>query len=187
MGKILLYVYNQMADFEMTFVTTTMVWLKKEVVTISNTTETIKAYSGIQYQPHMTVSEALSLEDVDGLIIPGGWDGEVKPELKALIEKLNKEEKLLSAICAGPQYLAKAGVLNEVQFTTTLTKESIANSKEEDFFNWDHFVKQNVVRDHNIITAIGNAFIDFGIEILDYFNAFKDQKQKEEYRKHYKL
>lgn len=186
MGKILLYLYNQMADFEMTFATTTMIWLKKEVITISYTNETVKAYSGIQYQPHMTVSEALTLDDVDGLIIPGGWNREVRPVLKELIEKLNKEEKLLSAICAAPEFLAKVGVLNEVKFTTTLTKESLANDQQEDFFNWDHFVKQNVVRDHNVITALGNAFIDFGIEILDYFSAFEDENQKEFYRKQYK-
>lgn len=186
MGKMLLYLYDQMADFEMTFVTTTMIWLKKEMITISNTKVSIKAYSGIQYQPHMTVSEALSLDDVDGLIIPGGWSRELGPELKALIEKLNKEKKLLSAICAGPQFLANAGVLNEVQFTTTLTKEFLANENQEDFFNWDHFVKQKVVRDQNIVTALGNSFIDFGIEILDYFNAFEDENQKEFYRNQYK-
>ncbi|QVK18890.1 DJ-1/PfpI family protein [Mycoplasmatota bacterium] len=185
MGKILIYLYNQMADFEMTFATTTMIWLKKEVITISNENKTVKAYSGLQYQPHMTVSEALSLEDIDGLIIPGGWERELTPNLKTLIEKLNTEKKLLCAICAGPQFLANAGVLNEVQFTTTLTKESLANDNLEDFFNWDHFIREKVVRDQNIITALGNAFIDFAIEILDYFNAFEDANQKEFYRKQY--
>jgi hypothetical protein len=42
------------------------------------------------------------------------------------------------------------------------------------------YVNENVVRDNNIITAVGNAFVDFSIEILDYFGDFKDETEKKE-------
>jgi hypothetical protein len=56
----------------------------------------------------------------------------------------------------------------------------------EDPFPRDTYVAENVVRDTNIITAVGNAFVDFSMEILDYFGNFKDQKEKKEYTGHYK-
>lgn len=48
----------------------------------------------------------------------------------------------------------------------------------EDPFPRDTYVNENVVRDNNIITAVGNAFVDFSIEILDYFGKFKDEAEK---------
>lgn len=186
MGKILIFLYQNMADFEMTFAATTMNWIEKEVITISNTKDAIKAYSGIIYQPELTVKDALDLGDVDGLIIPGGYDLDFSEELQVLIERLNEEEKLLSAICAGPQYLAKAGVLSDVKFTTTLSKVELDKNNKADYFTWDNFVKENVVRDRNIITALGNAFIDFAMEIIDFFKGFQSDEQKEKYKNHYK-
>ncbi len=186
MGKVLVFLYDNMADFEMTFPATAMKWIKKEVITIAYTKDTVTANSNLQYHPHMTVEEALSLTDVLGLIIPGGWELDLREDLKNLINKLNSEGKLLSAICAGPQYLAKAGVLNEVKFTTTLSKDELEKQNKADYFNWKNFVRQNVVRDKNIVTALGNAFIDFSMELIDFFNGFKDQNQKDAYISHYK-
>jgi len=175
-----------MADFEMTFAATAMGWIKKEVITISDTMDTVIAHSGIQYQPHMTVGEALKQNDVDGIIIPGGWDRDLKNELMTLIQKLDNEGKLLSAICAGPEFLAKSGILEAVKYTTTLSKEGLSKNNEEDPFNWNLYVKQNVVRDKNVVTATGNAFVDFALELIDYFNEFNDSDQKEAYIKLYK-
>lgn len=55
-----------------------------------------------------------------------------------------------------------------------------------DPFPRDTYINKNVVRDNNIITAVGNAFVDFSIEILDYFGRFKDEKEKRTYSSHYK-
>ena len=40
-----------------------------------------------------------------------------------------------------------------------------------------------MVRDGNIITAQGIAFIDFAIEICDWFNLFESQGEKESFSK----
>jgi hypothetical protein len=49
---------------------------------------------------------------------------------------------------------------------------------EEDPFPRQNFILDRVVRDGNIITAQGNAFIDFAIELADWFGAFEDQEDK---------
>lgn len=185
MGKILCFIYDNMADFELTMATTTLSWIEKEIISISYDMNP-KRGSGLMYQPHMTVKEALELEDVEGLIIPGGWNDELKPKLKTLIQKLNKENKLLAAICAGPQFLAKSDVLNDKKYTTTLTKEYFQKENKEDFFPRSNFLSQKVVRDQNIITAVGNSFVDFAMEVIDYFNAFKDDEMKKGYANTYK-
>jgi putative intracellular protease/amidase len=92
----------------------------------------------------------------------------------------------VSAICAGPQYLAKAGILDNHKFTTTLTVEYFESQGKKDFFPRHNYLKQNLVRDGNVITAVGNAFVDFAIEIGDWFKLFENQQEKEETLKHFK-
>lgn len=186
MGGILCFIYEGMVDFEMTLACHL---IDKEIVPIAYEIKIIKSKSGMGYYPMATVKEALEYTDVDGLIIPGGHNDEQKNELTELINKLNSQGKLLAAICAGPQYLARAGILEGRKYTTTLTEDGLKKyfpKVLKDPFPRDTFINENVVRDTNIITAVGNAFVDFSIEILDYFGNFKDEKEKKEYASHYK-
>lgn len=186
MGKILCFIYEGMVDFEMTLACHLV---DKEIVPIAYEIKVIKSKSGMCYYPMSTVKEALEHTDVDGLIIPGGYNDEQRDELTELINKLNDQCKLLSAICAGPQYLARAGILKGKKYTTTLTEDKLKEyfpMVSEDPFPRDTYVNENVVRDTNIITAVGNAFVDFSIEILHYFDNFKDEAEKKKCASHYK-
>lgn len=173
MGKILCFVYNGMVDFELTLAAHFLgSFAGREVVPIAYEVETVTAKSGLHYCPKATVKEALQFEDVEGLIIPGGWNDEQRVELTELIRELDKENKLLAAICAGPKYFAKAGVLEDHKYTTTLT--------EADFFPKHNFLDKKVVRDGNMITAVGVAFVDFAVEIADYLGLFANPEEKKE-------
>ncbi|MCY6354478.1 DJ-1/PfpI family protein [Clostridium sp. ZS2-4] len=129
-------------------------------------------------------------EDIEGLIIPGGWYGETKSELIELINNLNLKGKLVSAICGiGTIFLAKAGVLHNVKYTTPAfqwTQEHIDVFGEKDPFTRENFVSERVVRDGNIIIAQGIAFIDFAIEICDWFNLFQSKEERENFAKNIK-
>lgn len=187
MGRVLCFIYDNMADFEMTFSCELLKsYGEKEITTISYDMNMVKGSSGLEYQPNMTVKEAFKLKDVEALIIPGGWNTNYKQEIFELIHKLNEEKKLLCSICAGPQYFAKAGILEGRSYTTTLDSEYLESIEMEDPFPRDTYVDKNVVRDEHIITAKGNAFIDFGIEILHVLNLFEDEEQKETCAKYYK-
>ncbi|OOM80142.1 DJ-1/PfpI family protein [Clostridium sp. BL-8] len=186
MGKILCFIYDGMVDFEMTLACSL---LDKEVFPIAYEIKVIKSKSGMCYYPISIVKEALEYTDVDGLIIPGGYNDEQRNELTELINELNNQGKLLAAICAGPQYLARAGVLKGKKYTTTLTEDNLKEyfpMVSENPFPRDTYINENVVRDSNIITAVGNAFVDFSIEILDYFGNFKDEEEKKKCASHYK-
>ena len=186
MGKILCFIYEEMVDFEMTLACHL---LNREIVCIAYEKKVIKSKSGIRYYPMATVKDALDFTDVEALIIPGGFNDEQRQDLTDLIQNLNNKGKLLAAICAGTQYLARAGVLQGKMYTTVLTQEKLREffpMTLEDPFPRETYINKHVVKDQNIITALGNAFIDFSAEILDYFKLFKEEKEKQDMSNHYK-
>ncbi|MDF2530846.1 MAG: thiamine biosynthesis protein ThiJ [Clostridia bacterium] len=187
MSKILCFIYNEMADFEMVLACQFLKYMKKfELIPVAYSMEPVMSNPGLVYQPSVTVKQALEYDDIEGLIIPGGWNDEQREELTQLIQKLYSKGVLTAAICAGPQYLARAGILDNSKFTTTLTKEYLESIGKEDFFPRQNFLRQNVVRDGHVITAVGNAFVDFAAEIADYFNMFSNNEEKQGYIKHFK-
>jgi putative intracellular protease/amidase len=182
MGKILVFIFDGMTDYEITFITHLLgVDAGKEIITIAYEDKIIKSRSGLLYRPERLLTDVLN-DDVEGLVICGGWYGDIRYELLQLINNLNMKRKLLAAICgAGTVFLAKAGVLNDVKYTTPIaewTQKHIDIFGGKDPFPRENFVLERVVRYDNIITAQGIAFIDFAIEVCDWFNLFKNQVEK---------
>ncbi len=184
--QILLYLYNRMADFE---VTLTAYYLKMgidcQIIPIAEKLQDVTAESGIVYLPQKTVENILQngTENIAGLIISGGFDLMESPKLNQLIQNLHRDHKLLAAICAGPTFLAYAGVLFEFQFTTTKTPDFFIQEHQKDPFPWGNYLDKRVVRDRHIITAKGDAFVDFALEIWDWFHIFKNPAEKDETRR----
>ncbi|MGL4772703.1 MAG: DJ-1/PfpI family protein [Clostridium sp.] len=190
MGKILVFIFEGMTDYEITLITHLLgADANKEIVTIGYENNPIKSTSGLMYKPSKTVNEVLS-EEVEGLIIPGGWFGETRAEIITLINNLHSKGKLISAICgAGTIFLAKSGVLKDVKYTTPVEEWTDKHKEvfgELDPFPRENYVKERVVRDKNIITAQGIAFVDFAIETCDWFNLFESQEEKECFWKMFK-
>lgn len=187
MGKILVFIFDEMTDYEITFITHLLgADAGKEIITIAYDDKVIKGRSGFLYKPLRLVRDVLD-ENVEGLILCGGLYGDTREELIQLINKLNLEGKLLAAICgAGTVFLAKAGILNNVKYTTPIvewTQKNIEYFGEKDPFPRENFISKRVVRDGNVITAQGIAHIDFAIEICDWFNLFKNQEEKDNFTK----
>jgi len=99
--------------------------------------------------------------------------------LSALIQTLDQENKLVAAICAGPQFLSQAGILEDRKFTLSETADSLRKNGYPDDFNWDNYMEKNVVISDHIITAQGQAFIEFSAEIMNYFKPFETESGKE--------
>ena len=181
MGKILCFISDQFADFEVTLALHKIRNVgKKDVITVGYNCELVVSESGICYKPDLTLQEAMELDDVEGLIIPGGLIRDQKKELTELILKMDREEKMLAAICHGPQYLGRSGILNKCKFTTTCSTEKIKKLGVVDPFPWENYVENRVVIDKNIITAKGRAFVDFSFAIFDYLDIYKGQYSERE-------
>ena len=95
--------------------------------------------------------ENINLKEYAGIIIPGGLPAafDIRDDKRVLeiIKKFDEEGKLISAICAGPSVLAKAGVLsgrNAVIYPGMEDELLDANVKED-----------AICIDDNIITSRG--------------------------------
>jgi len=179
--KVLCYIYEGMADFEITLLlhrlrNTGM----KEIITISEGTDKIIAQSGMAYLPELTIDGIKSLDDIEALIIPGGPINQQQNAILDLVRQMISSRRLVAAICFGPQFLGRAGVLDNYRFTTSCSAEKIKSLGCADPFNWDNYLEQRVVADRNLITAQGYAFVDFACAVADYMGIFADDKQRYE-------
>lgn len=179
MGKILCFISEDFADFEITLALHKIRNVgEKEVLSIGYSLEPVVSESGLTYTPDLTIKEAIKLGDIEGLIIPGGPIRDQHEGLTEMILQLDREEAMLAAICHGPQYLGRAGILNDHTFTTSCSIERIQKLRVDDPFPRQNYVDRRVVRDKHIITAKGRAFVDFSFEIFAYLGIYQDQDEE---------
>lgn len=179
MGKILCYIYEEMADFEISLL---LHRLKnaggREIISISEDTAPVTAQSGLTYIPDRRMKDISSVEDVEALIIPGGPINNRQNEICPLAVKIIESGKLLAAVCFAPQFLGRAGILDQFHYTTSCSEEKIRQLGCEDPFNRENYLFRRTVTDRNLITAQGYAFVDFAAEVCRYLKIFADKAQE---------
>lgn len=173
MSKILVFISDAMADFEVTLALQILKNIgQREIIPIGYDLNPVTSQAGFIHLPGITLGQALDISEVDGLIIPGGPIRSQNEDLTRLIRQLDGEQKLLAAICFGPQYLGRAGILDRHRFTTSCSVETILSLNVPDPYPRQNYVKERVVWDGNVITAIGGAFVDFAFAISDYLGIY---------------
>ena len=100
-----------------------------------------------------------------GLLIPGGLKGvenlEAHEGVLALIDKYNEDEKLITAICAGPSILGHKGLLKG--------KRATCYPGFEEELTGAICNQASVERDERFITGKGmGVTIEFALAILEY-------------------
>lgn len=178
---ILCYIYENMADFEITLLLHRLRNTgKKTCVYISDNKDLIKAQSGLTYIADKTIDDITDISNVEALIIPGGPINNQQNGICNLIQELIKQKKLVAAICFAPQFLGRSGVLTWYKFTTSCSAEKIAQLGVSDPFCWENYLNERTVVDRNVITAQGFAFVDFAIEVCKYLHIFESELQLEQ-------
>lgn len=162
MKRILLVIYPTFSEFEIT-VATAILRKKYEILTVASTKEAVIGESGLKVVPNLDYSEIL-LHDYEAIIIPGGDLYYIKDEtnLFKFVKEFHSKEKIIAAICSGPYVLGRAGVLNEGEYTATLTQ------KQRAFlgcFIESGYVYEDLVQHKNVLTAQGHSFVDFAIRL----------------------
>ena len=117
----------------------------------------------------------INVADYDVLIIPGGpyvkgildSDNEVKNDLEdkivGLVKRFNHESKMIAAICAGPRFLGRAGLLDGITYTAFT-----GSDKDAPRGHYDPSIK--AMRKGHIITGRGAGVIyEFAYEIVKAF------------------
>jgi putative intracellular protease/amidase len=120
----------------------------------------------LKVSPDTTLNQ-IGAGDVEALILPGGlfWEKFSHPQLDDLVQDLAKRGIPVAGICAATGYLARTGLLNDVEHTSNslaFIKWFAPNYRGEAFY-------QNVpaMAHRGIVTASGLAAVDFTHKVLE--------------------
>lgn len=138
-----------------------------KVYLIAETNKQIIAIGGLRLTPDITISE---YQNLDILIIPGGWGTRKESKNKILLKWISdqySDDKLIASVCTGSSLLGKAGLLDGRDATThwrafDFLKESAPNSR----------ILTNVrfTLTEPIFTSAGvSAGIDLALRIVSHF------------------
>ncbi|ATZ17372.1 4-methyl-5(b-hydroxyethyl)-thiazole monophosphate biosynthesis [Williamsoniiplasma luminosum] len=125
----------------------------------------IKGSHQINFMAEKTLDQ-IQIDDYDGLIIPGGGVVEhllTKANIIDLIKTFYQKDKVIAAICAAPQLLGKAGIVDHKKITHFPTCDNFLDHAKID-------LTRPAITDGKIITgqSIGTV-IPFALEIVKYF------------------
>jgi 4-methyl-5(b-hydroxyethyl)-thiazole monophosphate biosynthesis len=98
-----------------------------------------------------TLIEAVRKEELNGIVLPGGMPGTknllTHTLLRDIIIELDKQDKLVAAICAAPTVLVAAGILKHKRATCYPSFEKDMTGTQ--------YLTDPVVRHGNVITSRG--------------------------------
>lgn len=111
-------------------------------------------------------------KNYDACVLVGGMGSPthlwLDSELHDIIRSMDRDKKILGAICLSSAVLAKAGILEGKQATVWASSESLAALKS----GGAHYVKEQLVKDGRIITADGpEASVPFANALVDAISA----------------
>ncbi len=161
--------------------------VKADLISISGAAPT--SAHGVVIQSDLTINEA-DMSQYDAIYIPGGGKGAenlaANPEVIRAIQDFNSQKKIVSAICAGPTVLEKAGVLKGREGTSYPSFEKKLSFKlyKEDLV----VVSDNVVTSRGPATALLMGFellrqLDLHNEADEIWDAMLMGKLKEHFKK----
>lgn len=150
--------------------------IEVDLVSVTKDIELTGAHN-IKIISDKTIADIEDFSIYDGLVIPGGMPGatNLRDNKKVIdvVESMNKDKKMLAAICAGPIVLERAGVIKGRKVTSY--------PGFEDQLQDSIYVEEPVVRDNNIITSRGPSIaVDFTLAIVNYLLG---QEKEEELKK----
>jgi putative intracellular protease/amidase len=162
--RIFYLLYDGYAGFELVFVANNL--MNHRTATIGFGESPCRSLENLWTVVDMDLLD-LDPEDVDLLVIPGGTPANIIADpaqrervaaLTSLLKSVDRAGGKLAAICGGPMFLAHAGVLDGRRCTHSYPDQPEAFAKTI-------FTNEYVTVDGNIITAQGQAFPEFAVEV----------------------
>lgn len=121
---------------------------------------------GLQVIPDFTFAEVQNVK-YDCIILPGTLEPFVSlydSRLISFLERVDTKRTIVAAISSSPMFLGKAGLLRSRYYTGGLYMELVEYFS---FLEKENFLHQPVVKDKNVIIAIGFAYVEFSQTVLD--------------------
>lgn len=194
MKKLALLVYPEFSLQEVMNLSRLFRW-NYDVCTevISSNMQPVKSEEGIFVLPQTTINE-FNIDDYLCLILPGCSDFTEVIQDKKIFSFLSafcdNDQFPIGAICSGPMFLAKAGLLKDKKYTASIFMNFFDFCP---FLEKENYVAAPLVVSGNIVTAGGSNFNGFavamahllGLECPDrIFSGYMDSWTKEDYEQY---
>ena len=127
------------------------------------------SFGALRAKPDLTIDEISP--DAAAIVLIGArnsWrelPSENASKIANLIEEFKQQGKVVGGICDGAYFLAAAGALNDCHHTANSLADIVNLPKYKNKHAFIQTSREAVV-DGKMITANGNAFIDFTIQML---------------------
>ncbi|MDR2195978.1 MAG: DJ-1/PfpI family protein [Gallionellaceae bacterium] len=146
-----------------------------EVVSAGLDAQAVRASRGVMLMPDTTLDEALK-RDYDMIALPGGQPGTnnlaADQRIIDLLKKMAGDGKYITAICAAPSVLAKAGLLDG--------KRATSFPGALDAFPQVSRQSDAVVADGNLITSRGpGTAMDFALMLVERLTSHEKRQAVE--------
>lgn len=146
---------------------------RRTVRSIGFSSAPVVSMGGLTVVPDV-VLDAVAVEDVEMLLLPGGdlWEHGSYPRasLEGLLARLVEAERPVAAICAATLALGRARVLDNRQHTSN--GRDYLSTQIPEYAGASHYIEAAAVRDRHVITATGLAPVDFAREIFAELQVF---------------
>jgi len=169
MKKTMLFVLlEQYADWEGAYLAPGILSLGKgkfSIKTVSLTKEPVHSIGGFSTLPDYDIESAP--KNFDSLVLIGGnsWRNESAVKVMSLVNTAIKNHAVLAGICDASAFLGKNGILNDIEHTSNDLND-LKQWAGEAYTGEAKYIKQQVVRSGNIITANGTAALEFSREVM---------------------
>jgi putative intracellular protease/amidase len=163
--KIALFYYDGFAEFEIALVG--LVFHREhDIISIALENREYRSEECQRFCVDQVIKD-VDIDSIDLLVIPGGEPDPLvnNLELKSFVENLVARNKKVAGICGGASLLAGLGVLKGRK-CTGLTSGKDPNIPSYQYFSESIFLDDHVVVDGNIITAQGQAYVEFAVELV---------------------
>ena len=171
--------YDGFAEFEIVIACLNLAH-KSEIIPIALENREYISEEKQIFVPKLTVDQ-VNPDEVDCLLIPGGIIDSIKDNqaLKDLLHALNSKNKLIAGICGGAMLLGYVGLLKGKRFNYGAAGFELKEEEYKLYFSDATRNHEDVVLDGNILTAQGQAFIEFGMEIAQYLGIYENKQERE--------
>ena len=125
------------------------------VIVIGLSTETVHGKHGLEMTPDVSIDEAPKADELDGLVIPGGWAPDKlrrNQKILQLVRDIDAQGKIIGTICHGGWVPISAGIMKGRKAVgSTGIKDDITNAGgiwvNQAAFREGHMVWGRVVED----------------------------------------
>lgn len=181
--NVCVYYYDGFCEFEVVIAAHRF---RKNINAVALENRVYVSVEGQKYLPDKTIKE-LNPQDIDLFIIPGGNPEPLyeNAELREFIYKLNAENKLIAGICGGAELMAYYGLLDNKEANGD-SQGFRVNESNRHVYDKIRIINKDVVRDGNCITAIGQAYVEFAVELGKAMNVFESEDEIQGYGNYFR-